>query len=402
VKQTDVAIVGAGPYGLSIAAHLAAAGVDFRIFGTPMQFWWDISKAGAHRYLKSFCFGTSLSSPYPGLGFVDYNKERGLETFEPCSMQNFAEYGSWFQHQQVPNLEVINVIRITRQSTGFLVLLESGERVLAREVTIATGLSHFANIPSVLHSLPRESLLHTSEIKSYHALRGRHVAIVGRGQSALEAAALLVEAGAFPELFVRTKRIRWLNRTSQKPNLWQKFRSPLTDLGPGPKAWLLTNFPWATYYMPEVWRTAFVKRHLPAAGAWWLHPRLEGKLPIHTGTSVIGARQNDGKVTLRFQAKGDQQLDRQFDNVIAGTGYSVNIDRLPFLDPALSQCIEKIETSPRLNRSFECSVPGLRFVGPLSAMSFGPMFRFVVGVNRTAKTICEQVILGNRPSRNTI
>ena len=69
MSKVAVAIIGAGPYGLSLAAHLAARNVEHRIFGRPMQFWSDIAEAGGERYLKSFCFGTNISTPEPRLFF---------------------------------------------------------------------------------------------------------------------------------------------------------------------------------------------------------------------------------------------------------------------------------------------------------------------------------------------
>src|SRR5260370_35863780 len=42
----EVAIVGAGPYGLSLAAHLRKAGVSVRQFGLPMQLWRDFMPGG--------------------------------------------------------------------------------------------------------------------------------------------------------------------------------------------------------------------------------------------------------------------------------------------------------------------------------------------------------------------
>ena len=102
MRRVAVAIIGAGPYGLSLATHLAARNVEHRIFGRPMRFWLDIAEAGGERYLKSYCFGTNISTPTPGYTFADYNKPRSLETFEPCSMANFAAYGQWFQQSNVP------------------------------------------------------------------------------------------------------------------------------------------------------------------------------------------------------------------------------------------------------------------------------------------------------------
>ena len=40
MTSCDVAIIGAGPYGVSAAAHLTAiAGLDTKLFGEPFSFW---------------------------------------------------------------------------------------------------------------------------------------------------------------------------------------------------------------------------------------------------------------------------------------------------------------------------------------------------------------------------
>jgi cation diffusion facilitator CzcD-associated flavoprotein CzcO len=145
-----IAIIGAGPYGLSLAAHLAARNIEHRIFGHPMRFWSQIAEAGGERYLKSFCFGTNISIPTPGFSFADFSEPRGLETFEPCSMGDFAAYGLWFQQRNVPWVEPIDVELIERQMDGFAITLSDGERLVAAHVVIATGLACFDHIPQVL------------------------------------------------------------------------------------------------------------------------------------------------------------------------------------------------------------------------------------------------------------
>ena len=54
-----MAIVGAGPYGLSVAAHLGAAGLSFRQFGLPMKLWRENMPGGM--FLKSQGFASNLS-----------------------------------------------------------------------------------------------------------------------------------------------------------------------------------------------------------------------------------------------------------------------------------------------------------------------------------------------------
>jgi cation diffusion facilitator CzcD-associated flavoprotein CzcO len=388
VSRVAVAIVGAGPYGLSLAAHLAARKVKHRIFGRPMRFWSEIADAGGERYLKSYCFGTNISTPTPGYFFADYSRPRGLETFEPCSMADFAAYGHWFQQANVPWVEPVEVGLVDRQTNGFAVTLANGERLFANRVVIATGLAGFACVPPEIASLPPELVTHTSGITSFAAFKGRDVAVIGAGQSALEAAALLHEAGARPQLLVRESSILWQTRVSLKRSLWRRLRSPISGLGTGPKAWVLTHFPGAMHLAPAKWRTRFVKKHLPAEGAWWLRDRVENRIPVQFETTVVEAREIAGRVALGLRrAKDGSQRPLVVDHVIAGSGYDIDVERLEFIDPKLRCVIKRLERAPKLNASFETSVSGLYFIGPASAMSFGPLFRFVVGAEHTVKVV---------------
>jgi len=387
-----VAIVGAGPYGLSLAANLASRGIAHRIFGRPMQFWERIAHAGGERYLKSFCFGTSLVAPTAGFTFADYNGARGLETFEPCSMMNFVNYGRWFQQAQAPWVEHVDVGAIEEDGGRFVLSLTNGETFEASRVVIATGLRGFETLPSSLATLPPDKAVHTSGIKDFAEYRGRSVAVVGAGQSALEAAALLLESGARPHLLTRTDRIKWQTRTFRRRSLWRTLRSPISGLGSGPKAWALVHFPGLVHRAPERWRVRFVERHLPPEGAWWLRPRVDGKVATTLGVAISAARATACGVELDLRNCGDgQESPLRVDCVVAGTGYVVDVDRLNFLSPGLRRRIDRIQRAPRLDAGFESSVPGLFFVGPSAAMSFGPLFRFVVGTAHATRTICARL-----------
>ena len=178
-----VAIVGAGPYGLSLAANLSAANIGFRIFGTPMAFWSAIATAGQGRYLKSFCFGTNIDVPEPGYGFSEWSKARGLESFEPCSIQQFVDYGHWVQKRCVKNLERQNVVAIRREGSAFHLSLPDGETFLARRVVLATGLSGFDYLPHPFAALPSALCTHTVNVTGFAGFSGQSVAVIGSGQS---------------------------------------------------------------------------------------------------------------------------------------------------------------------------------------------------------------------------
>src|SRR5271156_2095294 len=133
---TDVAIIGAGPYGLSLAAHLRAQGVNYRIFGEAMRFWLNMP-IGVN--LKSLAFATSIAVPKSGHSFPNWCRQRGLEDFEPCTMQSFSAYGLDIQKQFVPDLEELLVTNVSLRPGGFEVALSSGERLHSSNVVVCTG-----------------------------------------------------------------------------------------------------------------------------------------------------------------------------------------------------------------------------------------------------------------------
>ncbi len=382
-----VAIIGGGPYGLSLASHLAARNVPHRIFGQPMAFWSQIARAGSRRYLKSYCFGTNISSPQPGSTFADYNEPRGLETFEPCSIANFAEYGLWFQERHVDWIEPVDVANVSRRGQSYLLTLSNGDAVEASDVIVATGLANFAKMPHALRALPGALATHTARVESFAAFQGLEVAVIGSGQSSLEAAALLHEAGASPRLLIRKPSTLWMTRGSRTPTLWQRVRWPVSALGGSPKAWALTQLPGAFHRLPACGRALFLKNFLPPEGAWWLRERVEALVPVEYDTSVVAGQAIGNRVSLRLRGADKQDRELLVDRVIAGTGYEVNVERIPFLAPELRSAIARQGRAPRLDASFQSSVPGLRFAGPASSMSFGPVFRFVAGAEYTARTI---------------
>jgi thioredoxin reductase len=214
------------------------------------------------------------------------------------------------------------------------------------------------------------------------------VAVIGAGQSALEAAALLHEAGAQPRLLVRGSAVLWNTRASRKRSILQRLRTPYSGLAGGRKAWLLTHFPGMTHHLPAALRDRFFKDYLPPEGAWWLRERVENVIPIHLETNIAQANEVNGRTKVRLQTTSDRtERNMTVDHVIAGSGYDINVERLTFLSPELRSAIECHSGGPKLNSTFLASIPGLYFIGPLSHISFGPLFRFVVGAEYTARTV---------------
>jgi thioredoxin reductase len=385
---TDVAIIGAGPYGLSLAAHLRARGVKYRIFGEAMRFWRNMP-VGVN--LKSLAFATSISVPKSGHSFPNWCRQRGLEDFEPCTMQSFATYGLEIQKRFVPDLEEVLVTNVSLRAGGFELALSSGERLCSSKVVVCTGLSGLARIPDVLGELGPNRMQHTFEISDYSAFRNKTVAVVGGGASAIEAGALVCEAGGSSEVFVRGREAVFHGRTPRVRPLWERIKNPMTVLGSGRDNWIIQQLPLSVHMLPRERRIRFVKRYLGPASPWWIKDRVVGKVPIHVRHEVVEVGNADQRVQLRVRDGEGSFRNVEVDFVIAGTGYDANVSRLKFLDSEILDRIHRIEAAPNLNINFESSVPGLHFIGPLSFMCFGPLFRFVTGAEVTARRLARRL-----------
>jgi FAD-dependent urate hydroxylase len=386
--DTDVAIIGAGPYGLSLAAHLSARGVKYRIFGEAMRFWLNMP-VGVN--LKSLAFATNIAVPKRGYSFPSWCRQHGLEDFEPCTMQSFSAYGLEMQKRFVPDLEELLVRNVSLRASKFEVTLSSGERLCARKVVVCTGLSGLTRIPDVLRGLGPDYMRHTFDISQYDEYQNKTVAVIGAGASAIEAGALVREAGGSSEIFVRGQEAVFHGRTPRVRPLWKSIKNPMTVLGVSRTSWILQQMPLSVHLLPLERRTRFVKGYLGPASPWWIKDRVIGKVPIHVRHELIEAGTANQRVQLKMIDGKGSLRSMEVDFVIAGTGYDMNVSRLKYLDPELSDRIHRTERAPTLNINFESSVPGLHFIGPLSFMCFGPLFRFVTGAEVTARRLARRL-----------
>jgi FAD-dependent urate hydroxylase len=398
-SATRVAVVGAGPYGLSLAAHLDHRNVEHRIFGKPMQTWQRLLPTMG---LKSHDFATNVYVPEKGNRFVEFCRSHGKDLSEPIPFSLFAEYGLWVQRRLVPQVEESQVTSIAAAPGGFSVMLETGERLFAGHVVMATGWAHWERIPSVLAGLPRELVSHTHHHGDYTDFRGKDVTVLGAGSSALEAATLLHERGATVRLLVRGGPPVFGFPPASR-TLKERLLYPPSVLGPGRKNFLLERLPTAAHLLlSDERRVELTRGHLGPLSAWWLRDRFEGNVEVHLGCEVVAAAEADSGLRLNVRREGQASQNIRTDHVVCGTGFQVDVDRHRLLAPALAGRLERIVAAPRLTRHFESSVPGLYFIGAGSTFSFGPLFRFVAGAAYAAPALAGHLARSARPGETAV
>ena len=387
--MTDTIIVGAGPYGLSIAAHLRQSGVPFRIFGRPMDTWTSHMPKGM--MLKSDGFASDLYDPQGALTLKKFCAERGIpyaDTGKPVLLETFCAYGLAFRERLVPDLEETNVTYVEKVPGGFKVHLENGEAAEARRVVLAIGITHFENVPETLEHLPAQYFTHSARHRAVDTYRGRKVIVIGAGASALDMAGLMHDAGAEVELVSRKSEISFHSApTAKKRSLWQRLTRPSSGLGPGLKSLFFAESPLAFHYLPGHLRLEAVQRALGPSGGYFIKNKVVGKVPMHLGYAPEGAEVRDGKVHLTLRSVDGSTKNVVADHIVAGTGYRVNIDNLEFLSDEIRSAVQQTNGSPVLSSNFESSVPGLYFTGIAAANSFGPVMRFAFGAKFTAQRL---------------
>jgi FAD-dependent urate hydroxylase len=401
-QTKQVVIIGAGPYGLSTAAHLKHAGVDPYVFGQTMSFWKNNMPGGM--LLRSKNEASNIAAPQKHLSIFAYQKALGRKIADPVPIEDFIAYGEWFQKQVVPNLDTRQVRNVSHDGNLFELTLDDGERMQAKSVVLALGIGFFSQRPEQFRDIPRELAPHSSELSEFSRFKGKRVAVIGRGQSALESAALLHENGAEVQILTRDPALIF------RPFAWRKhiFRKltsgpllglsykiiPPTDLGDVRTARKMANPELFRRQTPEA-QERLLRACARPIGAYWLEPRLKA-VEVKTGVSVTRAAIDGAGLTVELSNHTRDYVDF----VVLATGYKIDISRYSILDRSLSQQIQKTPDGyPVLDTNLQTSVNGLYMAGVVGEKTLGPTLRFVTGTSNAGPRLAAG-IAGKRHSIN--
>ncbi len=358
--KTRVLIVGAGPYGVSIACELHRRGVPFVIAGEPFSLWFDNT-------LDNMAIRSDWHSSEIFTHDRVYDVRAFLQRHRPDDWQQllgdrlpvgvFRDYLRDVLARLPFAIRPELVQKVQREGEGFVSTLATGEQVQSEVVVVATGIGRHRYLPPVLQQLDPEQVAHGWHVRDYSDWQDRRLLVVGAGQSAGEAVALLKQRN----------KVSWLLRHDPV------FYSEPLDLPVPVFNAVLKISPWF-YFMPRSFKKVFGRKFVIPT----ITPDLQDQLVaddveiLRGDLERLGLRMEGGHIHA-------SELQRDFDGIVAATGYHYHVDNLGFLDPALRAELRHDEGTPRLDYDFATSVSGLYMVGGMAEPAYGPAQRFMMG-----------------------
>jgi cation diffusion facilitator CzcD-associated flavoprotein CzcO len=347
--------------------------------------------------LRSSLTASDLSDAQGAFSLRAYADKHGIKLSYPVPIDTFIAYGKWFQANAVNDLDSRRVTRVEPLDGIFRLRLADGDTLTAGRVIVAMGLANQEFKPAVFAPFGKALVSHACDHADLSTFRGKRVAVIGRGQSGCESAAILNDAGAEVELVSRGS-LNWLGSESadndqNKDLMWyaHQVMKSKSAVGPFPLN-QLAEFPDIVRMLPRNLRHAFTERCLRPGSTRWVQPRFEG-VKVHAGRTIAGVKASGSGVSIQFDQGGTE-----VDHVLLATGYRIDCAKLGLFGPDLLGRIARDDGSPVLTAGFQSSVPGLHFVGASAVKSYGPLQRFVAGAGYSARHLTGFVLADGRRS----
>ena len=381
-RRVGLLIIGAGPFGLAMAAYAKHLGIDYLILGKPMDFWKANMPAGM--YLRS-AWDWHLD-PMEVNTIEKFLATRGLRPadVEPLSLDFYLSYTQWFQEQKEIDAVPMLALRLDwnpGEDFPFCATLDHGDAISAKHVVIAVGFKYFKHLPRELtERLPAARWAHTCDLVDFTGLKGKRVLILGGRQSAFEWAALVSEAGA-AEVHVSHRH----DSPEFAASDWS-WVNPLVEAMADNPSWFRS--------LPQEQKDA-INRRMWAEGRLkvepWLKSRvLKDTIKLWPRTQVVKCDElPDGDVAVKL----DHGQTLIVDHIILATGYKAEIGQIPFL--AQGNLLSKLNVKdgfPVLDQHFQTNLPGLFFTSMAAAQEFGPFFAFTIAARTSAKLIGQAIV----------
>jgi thioredoxin reductase len=346
------------------------------------------SNMPAGMLLKSYPWASCLSDPKDEFTVKRFSAERALpyhDEMMPLPVERFVEYGEAFAAHYVPSVERKMLVSLAHAAGNFEATFDNGETVTARRVVIAVGLHPFKQFPEIAAGLPAQMYSHSGDYGPLAPLDGKEIVVIGTGSSASDLAALLHERGVRVSLAGRQPAMPFADRPRAR-SWFERVSAPMSGIGHGWTLNACAHHPKLIHLLPQDVRVrlAWTGGLGPLGGAF-MKDRVVGKVPLWLGYEIRSAEARAGKVIVDLAGSAGKRQSLRADHVVFATGYRPDMAKLGFLQPPLLEGMRRVARAPQLSRHYESSVPGLYFIGPVSANSFGPVSRFVYGTYHPAR-----------------
>ena len=380
--ETDLLIIGAGPFGLALAAQAAHDRIEHLVVGRPMEFWRQNMPKGM--FLRSACDWHLDPLNVDTIEAFLGTQAKTPKDVEPLSLEFYLSYVEWFQQQKQIRPVPLYVEQLDSEGDRFTATTADGETIKAKRVVLAPGFKHFAHTPNELTAkLPPARYQHTSTFVDFSNAKGKRYLIIGGRQSAYEWAALLLEAGA------------------AAVHLSHRHPSPAFDVAD----WFWVNELVDNMARDPGWfrRLSQTEKDEVSHRLWaegrlklepWLAPRLkDDRVRLWPQTQLMNCTETPNGDLRAVLGNGETI---EIDTIVLATGYKVDITRLPILSPGLLTKLETRNGFPVLDQHFETSIPGLFITSMPASQDFGPFFGFTISVRTSAKLICQRLLAPKR------
>ena len=394
-NDCEVAVIGAGPYGLSVAAHLRDAGIETRVFGEPMSFWRDHMPSGMK--LRSEWHATHLSDPQRRSTLDVFGAEHDFAKTYPLPLQDFMRYGLWFQQRHVPELDRRKVIAIHPAIRGFRLTLADGDLVHVARVVVALGLQNQDFRPAEFRGQPASLVSHSCDHVDLSSFKGLRVGVIGRGQSATEIRG--AAGGGRRRGRIDQSRPGPLDRLGNRER--GAARRLEVEVAQGADAALRRRAVSA-----ELDRRSAGRDPSPAGGSARprQHPQSaaggSGVAKTARGQAFASMPAASFAASLRTAAASRCSSTTACAPLITSCSRPaiISISRASAYCRRISLArVTRANGSPVLRAGLELNVAGLHFVGASAVASFGPIMRFVAGVDYAAHAVARAVRRDRRP-----
>jgi len=361
--KTNILIVGAGPYGLSLANYLAHQKKDFLIAGKSMELWREHTFDNMD--LRSDVATSTIIHPENKFSFENYclsNNQSIEELKGMLPVTTFRRYLNWCESSYDFDVIPEYVVKIEKNDHGFTSRLKSGAEIVSNKVVMATGVAHHLNIPEDLlnskSSIKEKSktknlkVIHSYDTAEIAHQKNKKVLVIGAGQSAAESIDILLQ---------NKNKVDWHSRT--RPIY---FKEPLNI----PK-WLFNIIVYS----------AGVVRAIPPA----ISKRI---LSIFSATTITPNFQPMMEKIQRLKHLPDLS---NYDIIVTATGYRYDIRYMDFIGDTILKNLKLRKQMPYVNPDFETSIPGLHFIGPIIEQYFGPAMKFMIGAHYAAPKLSSKL-----------